>query len=267
MPVTPLTQYPVVEDVMNRARAIINDAYQNGAGRILTDGAPFSVQFLNDALEELQDELRDYGAISLIYDNYIMSPITPVVTINPQVQVYVGFTGYFDGTTLHALPTLPGNMLAPLALEEILTDSGLPFMPMGQPQQGLCSAYQNEFLGEWEWRAGPSGDAIWMRGATTSRDLRLRYNAQLSPIAASSPTNPWTNINILVQASTRAMALLVAYAYARARGAQMAAALKMDKDKALRSIKNRYILQSQGIRRERIPYSRDSQGFRIPGIM
>ena len=250
---------------MNRARAYVLDSFQGGAGRILTDTAPFSIEYLNGALEYLQDKLRDFGAISLIYDNYIMTPITPVVNINPQVQVFVGFTGYFDGTTMHALPTLPAGMLVPLVLEETMTGSGLPFYPMGQPQQGICSQYQNQFLGEWEWRASSAGDALWMPGATTSRDLRLRYTAQLQPISPSTTENPWSNVSILVQASVEALAHLVAYRYVRARMPMNAGILKADADDALRSIMNRYVQQSQGIRRERLVYQRDSNAFRIPG--
>ena len=254
MPVTPLVAYPNAEQVMNRARAIVNDAYQGGQGRILTDTAPFTIEYLNDALEELQDELRDYGSITFIKDNYIMTPVTPVLNINPQVQTNISFTGYFDGTIQHPLPVLPGDMLEALTLWETMTGSNLPMQEMAQPQGPLTSCYQQEWLGEWEWRT----DMIWFHGATTSRDVRLRYRSQLQPLAAASPSNPLSNVQISVQASTRAMALLVAYNYTRARGGQAVQLLKPDADKALWSVKNRYVLQGQGHRLERIPYGGDS---------
>jgi hypothetical protein len=247
---------------MNRARAYINDAYQGGAGRILTDTAPFTIEYLNGALEYLQDELRDYDSITLVRDNYIMTPITPVVNVDPSVQINVSFTGFYDGTIQHALPTLPSDMLVPLQLWERQNGSGLPFSLMFQPQNGLCSDYQGQLLYNWEWR----NDAIWMLGSTSIEDLRLRYQAQLLPLAASSPTNNFANVSIVIQASTEAMAHLVAYRYARARGAQMAQLFKADADDALRSIMNRYVKQDQGIRHERQPYNRDSDGWKIPGM-
>ena len=252
---------------MNRARAYVNDAFNAGAGRILTDQAPFTVEYLNGALENLQDRLRDYGAITLIRDNYIMTPITPVVAINPVVQVNVSFTGYFDGTTQHDNPKLPADLLVPMFLWERETGSNNDFGAMYQPQGGLPSSSQCQYLGVWDWRGGQAGDAIWMIGATTSRDLRLRYQGQLVPIAAASAENLWSNVQIAIQASVEALAHLVAYSYARARGAQAAAIMQADADRAIHSILNRYVKQSQGQRFERQPYNRDGGGWRIPGII
>ena len=247
---------------MNRARAYVNDAYQGGAGRILTDTAPFTVEYLNGALENLQDELRDYESITLIKDNYIMSPINALPATNPALQINVSFTGYFDGANQNALPTLPSDMLVPIFLWERITGSNLPFTEMEQPQGGLPSYYQGQSLRFWEWRT----DAIWMMGSQSTEDLRLRYLAQLLPLAPATPTNPFTNVSIVIQASVESLAHLVAYRYARARGSQMGMLFKQDADSAMRSIMNRYVLQSQGIRHERIPYNRDDDGWKIPGL-
>ena len=262
MPVAPVTSYPTVEAVMLRARAYVNDAYNGNQGRILTDVAPFSIEYLNGALENLQDELRDYEAVTLIRDNYIMSPITAIANVDPSVQINVSFTGFYNGVSQVALPTLPSDMLVPLFLWERITGSNLPFTEMEQPQGGLPSYYQGQSLRFWEWRS----DAIWMMGSQSTEDLRLRYQAQLLPLAPSSPTNPFSNVSIVIQASVEALAHLVAYRYARARGSQMGMIFKQDADSAMRSIMNRYVLQSQGIRHERIPYNRDDDGWKIPGL-
>jgi hypothetical protein len=262
MPVSPTVAYPTVEAVMNRARAYVNDSYQGGAGRILTDQAPFSIEYLNGALENLQDELRDYEAITLIKDNYIMSPINPIATVSPSTQINVSFTGFFDGVNQNALPTLPSDMLVPLFLWERVSNSNLPFTEMQQPQGGLPSYYQGQSLRFWEWR----NDAIWMMGSQSTEDLRLRYKAQLLPIAAPTTQAPWSGVNIVIQASVEALAHLVAYRYARARGSQMGIIFKADADDAKRSIMNRYVLQSQGSRHERQPYNRDDDGWKIPGL-
>jgi hypothetical protein len=274
MPVNPIDAYPKVEAVMKRARSYVNDAFNNGAGRILTDKAPFTVEYLNGALEELQDTMRDYGAVTLIRDNYIMTPITPVVKIDSEVQINVSFTGFFDGKLQHALPALPADCLVPITLYERETGSGNDFNPMEQIQNNLPSASQCQSLGIWEWRGGQGADAIWMIGATTTRDLRLRYQGQLVPIAPNTQieTNgefapSWDNTQISIQASVEALANLVAYRYARARGPAEAQVFKADAASAIHSILNRYVKQSQGIRYERQPYDRDSDGWRIPGII
>jgi hypothetical protein len=262
MPVSATVAYPTVEAVMNRARAYVNDAYQGGAGRILTDSAPFSIEYLNGALENLQDMLRDYEAVSLIKDNYIMSPIAAIANVDPSVQINVSFTGFFNGVSQVALPTLPADMLVPLFLWERTTGANLPFSPMEQPQSGLPSYYQGQSLRFWEWR----NDAIWMMGSQSTEDLRLRYKAQLLPIAAPSTQAPWSGVSIVIQASVEALAHLVAYRYARARGSQMGMIFKADADDAKRSIMNRYVLQSQGSRHERVPYNRDDGGWKTPGL-
>jgi hypothetical protein len=261
MGVTPQQPYPVVETVMRRSRAYVNDAY-GGTGRILTDQAPFTVEYLNGALENLQDKLRDYESITLIRDNFILTPVTPAQKIDPSVQVNISFIGYFDGTTTHKLPALPGDMLSPIYLWERQTGSGLPFEPMRAPQGGLYSDYQGATMGWWEWR----GDALWMIGCTSTVDLRLRYQAQLQPITPSTAENPWTDVSVVINASTETMALLVAYRYARARGGQGMERLKPDADEAMRSLLNRYVLASQGTRYERQAYERDDYGYQIPGV-
>jgi hypothetical protein len=261
MPVNPPNAYPNVEAVMNRTRAYINDAFSGGAGRILTDNAPFSVEYFNGALEELQDELRDYDAITLIHDNYLMT-IPAILAVNPAVQINISFTGFFDGTVQHATPRLPPDCLIPEVLGERQSGSANDFSNM-ELKQILPGCMQCEQLQIWEWRT----DMIWMVGATTARDLRLRYKAQLAPISPNTPSNPWSNVMIGIQASVESLSHLVAYRYARARGAQAAAIMQADAAKALHSVKNRYIKQQQGIRIERVPYDRDSQGFRIPGII
>ena len=145
MSVSPQQPYPNAEQVMNRARAFVNDAFQGGAGRILKDTAPFSVEYLNSALEELAQRIRNRGVITLEYDNYILTPLTALPAPNPAIQTYVGFNGYFDGTKLNKVPFLPGNCLQVLEVWERQTGSGLPFQPMKQARP-LYSANQFDLL-------------------------------------------------------------------------------------------------------------------------
>ncbi len=247
--VTPQSVFPSVEQVMNRARAIANDAYRNGQGRILTDSAPFSVEYLNGALEELQDRLRNNAVVSLIKDNVILGPITALSGNDPSQQVGITYTGFFNGTAMVDAPKLPADLLAPLALWERQVGSGLPFVPMcPPPMQGLASQFQPNWLGTWEWRQ----DGIWFQGSTIDEEIRIRYQTSL-PIIADPASFADTEIAIL--ASVNALANLVVYQYARARGAQAAPTMAQDAEKFIRLIINRYVRQAQRIPYRRQPYS------------
>ena len=173
MAVTPLVAYPTAEDVMNMARAYVNDAFQGGRGRILTDQNPFTVQFLNSALQYLQDKIRNRGVITLYYDNIILTPILPVAEATPGLQQQIAYQGFFDGTIWHDTPALPGNCVSVIDLWERQTGSGLPFQPMKQ-MRPIQDGFQGPRLIHWEYRQ----DAIILLGATVSADLRLRMQGQ-----------------------------------------------------------------------------------------
>ena len=247
--------YPTAEQVMNRARAFVNDAFQGGAGRILTDRAPFTVEYLNSALEELAQRIRNRGVISLEYDNWILSPIAALPAPNPAVQIYVSFDGFYDGYKMHALPALPGNLLQVLEVWERQTGSGLPFQPMKQVRP-LSSANQGPYFREWEFRQ----DRINLRGSTITEDLRIRFTAALQPISPATAENPWANVTIRILASINALAKIVAYNYALARGAQAAETMQKDADKYTSLITNSYTRQNQ-----RTPYRRRGFGQRNIG--
>jgi hypothetical protein len=240
MSVTPQQPYPTAEQVMNRARAFVNDAFQGGRGRILTDQAPFSVEYLNSALEELAQRIRNRGVITLEYDNWILTPLTALPAPNPAVQVYVSFAGFFNGYTMNKLPFLPGNLLQVLEVWERQTGSGLPFQPMKE-MRPLSSANQGPYFRNWEFRQ----DRINLRGSTVTEDLRIRFTGSLAAIAPATTENPWSNVTIQVLASVNALAKLVAYNYALARGAEAAATMQKDADKYTSLITNAYTRQNQ----------------------
>lgn len=247
MAVAPLTPYPNAEQVMNRARAFVNDAFQGGAGRILTDRNPFTVQFLNSALEYLQDRIRNRGVITLEYDNVILSPILPAPTpTQPGLQQRVAYNGFFNGVSWLPTPVLPANCVSVLELWERQTGSGLPFQPMKQLRP-LPDRFPGPWLVNWEYRQ----DSIILLGSTVSEDLRIRYQAQLGTIAPATAENPLSNVSIAILCSINALATLVAYTYARALGAPAAQTMQTDAEALVRLITNRYTRQNQHVPRRR----------------
>lgn len=258
--------YITAEQVMNRARAYANDAFRGGAGRILTDVAPFTVEYLNGALEELQDELGNSAAeIILIQDDILLSPIPALPQPDPSVQVRIGYDGISSIASgvvpipAATLPRIPANIIAVEKLWERLLGSGLPFQQMTSPMQNLGSVLQGAWLYQWEYRQ----DAIWLTGSTQVEELRMRGQIRQIPVA---PGANLANVQISILASTNALATLVVYNYARARGAAQAQLMATDAQKMVRYIKNRYSRRAQGIQYNRRSYGEagDRRWIRLP---
>jgi hypothetical protein len=263
MSVNPQQPYPTVAAVMRRARAFVMDSYgPNGQGRILTNTAPFSVEYLNAALEEIQERLGNNGVITLTRDNMIVGPIPALAAPDPSQQISLGYQGLFVNGKMQSTPALPGEVVEILEVSERPYGSGLPFSRMTQRMEGLPISYvQGPWLKVWEYR----GDAIWMVGSVTTEELKLRYRAAFPMIQPDvvTPTNDqWTTTTINILATTNALAKLVAYHYALARGAQGAPAMATDAEKYMRLIIRRYTRgtgQRKIIRRR--PYGRTNNSL------
>lgn len=231
---------------MNLARSIVNDAFKGatntpGEGRILTDGSPFTLPYLNSAIRKMAQVLRNNGVSTVIKDNWIMTPLTPVLAIDPSVQTFLSWTGYFDGTNMNASPYLPPDLIVPMTLWERITDSNMNFKPMNEPQEGLISRSQGQYLHDWEWRT----DQINFIGSVQSIDIRMRYLAKtLVPIQQGSDFTT-TTINMID--CDDAIAYEVAAMYATARGSMQVQQLRADRDAAISQMVNTYIRRQQEI--------------------
>jgi hypothetical protein len=216
--IVPGSTFPTAEAVLNLSRAVINDMQISSAGQILTDTAPFTIEYLNDAIQTVQVYLANQGVTSQLVDNYILTPITPVATQDPSVQCYISNVGYFDGAVIHPVPTLPPDCVVVLRAWERVTGSGQWFQPLQQPQDGLSSHLPGPYLQQWEWRQ----DRINIVGSTNTEDIRIRYEQS---IAITSGSN-FAEVVIPIKQGTRALAYTVAATYADARGAAQAPALQ-----------------------------------------
>lgn len=208
--------YPTCEDVLQFARSVANDMLQSTAGNILTDTAPFTLTYLNAAIEQVSKELANNGCPQTVTDNFIMSPLPPVPHPDPSIQTFLSQNEFFDGEFSHLNPHLPPNIILPLELWERYPHSGSQFMLMQQPQEGLPSRLQGAWLGYWEWREG----RIWMIGSTSTEEIRMRYMGSLPKILNGAD---FTKTTILVQGGTRAMGYWIATYFVEARGGAAAA--------------------------------------------
>ncbi len=250
----------VLEDIMNNARAIANDAYNGGAGEILTDTAPFTIQYINSSLQELQDRLENNAAVTLTVDNFIITGLEAVAGTDPSLQTFIDYSGYYSLNSsgvpilIDATKQLPDDLMVPQKLWERQTGSNLPFVPMTQPMEGLISMSQTPSFAQWELRESPNpgqGQAIWFRGATVNRDIRIRYQKREANVAAGSN---FTNILIDLPGASNALAYLIAFRYVMSRNPDTAPIVRSQADYYIREIIKRVVRQKQGVQYQRQAY-------------
>lgn len=167
---------------MNLFRSSINDdgAGDDGpqGGIIATNDAPFTLPFLNNAIQWIYRKLRNIGDPALILDNYLVLGLPALTGPNPAVQVSLGFLGYFDGFANHSQWTLPSGAMGIDRLWERLSQTDLNFHPMHPQPGGLSPIQQVSTNRHYEYR----GNALWMPGALESVDLRIRCKITLPPV-------------------------------------------------------------------------------------
>src|SRR5262245_58678361 len=127
--------------VLNTASARLNDAMKtpSGAmsgqigGEVTGPQQIFAQEIVNAAWRRMQEFLSSYKdesgkpvGFSPMISTSTISSIPAVTTDDPGVNCYLGYDGFFDGTTLQPSPVLPDHLLAPLRLKERIHDAGTP---------------------------------------------------------------------------------------------------------------------------------------------
>lgn len=253
MPNVPQLGFPTVGEVMDLARSVVNDTFPGIAGtqgRILTNAAPFTLPYLNSAFRKLQRRLRNEGVTFPIRDGVVIYNLPPVVEADPAKIVSVGFNGYFNGTTMYGNLALPGDCMQVSVVRQRVTGTNLQFTPMKQAQEGLPSAYQNQWLGVWEWR----NYNIYMNGSLQPQDIMIRYLSGQPPINVPAPDFDTTSIYILD--SQDALANLVAKMYGTARGANadQLKSVEADYEEAISEMAQEYVRRQQTVTYSRASY-------------
>lgn len=248
MPVIASSGYNSAGQVLNRARAICNDARIPG-GDVLTDAAPFTFDYLNAAFENIQYELALSG-IETLADEVWMLAVPVVPFVDPATRIKIDDTGTHivtvtgTGSANQATPILPTDLVAPIRLWERASGSTDIPSPMKQPSDGLTEGSQGMNLLIWEWL----NDAITLLGATQVNDLRLRYEKHLAQLSAVTDPLP-------IRGVENAAAFFVAEAFAQARGSELAAGFGTAGDQALFQIRARSARRNQHSPRRRRPFS------------
>ena len=249
-------------NICNLVRALINDSQAGatgtpGEGQIFTDDpsiSPFVQPFLNSGIRALYRELRNVGDPALVFDNYIITGVTPVNGPNglaipdPAVQGYVGKDGYFDGSQISANISLPGNLLYLERVWERMSNTSNTFTQMTQSQFGLNSRPQQPTLMDFEWR----NYQLWMVGSTQTNDLRLRYWGSLPTFY--SATLDFASTFVPIIDCTDALAYKIATMYARMLGSPGLADLAGEAKEQMFQLKNAVVRRAQSIEYMRSPY-------------
>jgi hypothetical protein len=247
--------YPSIQTVLDLVRSLVLDDMAGatstvGEGQIYVDNMAVSVtlsNFFNSALREFCRELRIIGGPMLIRDNYLLLGLPPVnsslglAVPNPAVQCYVNGTGYFDGTAMHPTLLLPADFVTPIAVWERLNASNGAFQPMTQAVGALAGVNQVQRLGEFEWR----GEALWMHGATTVRDMRLRYFGKLVNLYAKGVDV--TQCYIPINGCEEALADKIVRSIARRMSPERLADAVTAAAASLYAFRNEQVKQKQGL--------------------
>lgn len=249
--------------IMDLVRALVNDSQAGatatpGEGQIFTDNpsiSPFTQPFLNSAIRELYRELRNVGDPALVFDNVIITGITPLNSpteglgaVDPAVQVYISKDGYFDGTSINGDLKLPDNVISMERVWERQTGTNDVFVPMDQSQFGLPSRYQGPRFLEWEWR----NYNVNMVGATQTNDLRLRYWGSLPQFF--SQTLDFNSTYVPIIDCVDAVAYKTAVKYAVMLGSPGLSDLKIETAEQMRQLKMAVVRRAQSVNYARPVY-------------
>jgi hypothetical protein len=199
--------YDTAEYVLNNARAALNDVMESAGGDILTDDWPQTYIYLNQAKRLVEHELASNG-VEFNVKETVLTSISPVQTVDPTQQVWISQAGYFDGSTNHANPSLPGDLIIPLRLWERFSNTGNPFFQITPAIDGIEGALmQVQQFRYWDWRT----DAIYFPGATMTNDVRMRYVSYSPELTSPASIVPFRR-------SAIAIAFMTAWCFSNPRG-------------------------------------------------
>lgn len=128
----PTPPYDTVINVINEAKVRLGDKIDTLAaigGSILDNTQPFTQQLVNNAWRKMQEYLAELGYSGLKQETVLIN-VPACTSTDTTVQVYLGFDGYFDGTTVQSAPVLPQNLIRPYDLWERVYESGANANPM-----------------------------------------------------------------------------------------------------------------------------------------
>jgi len=166
---TGATPYDTVNTILNTVKTRLN-ALNKQQADILLSNQPYMQQCFNTAWRKFQAFLANLGYIKFTKE-VILENLAPKVSLDPAVQVSLDWTGYDNGTAVDTAIVLPQDLILPMRLWQRVTGQNAEFSPVPQWLDGMPSMPATAYNQVWEWR----GDAIYLTGANSFLDLRIRY--------------------------------------------------------------------------------------------
>jgi hypothetical protein len=201
--------------ILTQTRAIVNDLMEDAGGDILTNDWFATWVYLNQAYRICQHDLANNGVETNAKEVH-MSPLVACPVSDPEQQVWISQSGYYNGVTNFANPSLPADMIIPLRLWERFAGTQNPFIQVTPSIDGLPSGMvQCQQFRFWDWR----GSAIYLPGASQSNELRLRYIAYFPELTDANSVVVYPRMAV-------ALAYMTAYCFAQARGSAQAPAMQ-----------------------------------------
>ena len=218
--------------VLNTASARLLDAMKTPAGAVAgqiggeVTGAQqiFAQEIVNAGWRRLQEFLTTFkdeqGRVvpySPIVDTVTLPSAPAVTNLDPGVSCFIGYDGYFDGTTLQVAPALPQNLSSPLRLKErVHATPPNQFTEMAYILHGLTGLAKRNRNYNWGW----DNDSIILPGSTSVMDFELRFIKLFADFVDNSPiaATPWYGQFVPIPRAFDALAWYICAEYANARG-------------------------------------------------
>ena len=247
----PTAPYDTLITVINAARVRLNDRLETLAavsGKILDNTQPFSQQLVNNAWRKLQEFLADLGYTGL-QQEVTFTAVVLAGSTDPMAQAYIGYAGYFDGSTLQSAPVLPQNMIRPEELWERPSGTTQMMTEMDPAIGGLPSVPKLNWNRQWDWR----NDTLYLPGALVATDIRMRFLGFLADFVDNSPaaSTPWYGQAVPIMRCLDAFAdyMCREVAIAREDGIEAAMAFQSSAEANARLILNRDTAQLKSIKK------------------
>lgn len=258
--------YDSVETVLNFVRIILADYIQNAsniAGDIFADTQPYALPTVNLGWRRMQRRMALMGHQRLEPEviitgipvvSALLDPQGNVANVDPATQAYLSWTGFFDGVTFFPNPVLPQDLMFPIKVSERQAGTTMRFQDMHPVTDTLPSVPPGGWFSWWDWRSLPGGasEALFIKGATQARDLRIKYAGYMADIVAAPQGLAYTPVPFMRCAEALAYFTAAAFVSPREGGALKSAEYDGMGDKALNEIMAlpaKQILQRANIRR------------------
>ncbi len=222
--------FPTIGQVMDGARARVNDMINATEGDILTNDAPASQTYLTNAWNWYQNKC-DVNGVELGIGDDMLFGVPARFSQDTAFPMSISQFGCSDGVNQYEQPVLPANIISPRFVWRRFSvpygSNGNDFTLMRQADAGLPTWLDPNV---YDWRK----NAIYFYGDTQAQDIRIRSSTYLPPLNILSPTDP-----VSMMGSQDCLSARVAFEYASARGAAQAPAMQQWADDAFSDVASR----------------------------